>query len=199
MNTSDASTIMKNLLEDDHFESVLEIDSVEDLYGMYAAQATRLDDDGQFAWSESEREALAIFAKLSPHERAEGLDLQYNEAMIELGAYLREQQSDGGNDWETPPDKWDLMSEEEQDEAYLAPLEFQERIQLEREIRDQRRNERNQNADANEQTNSGIATPPEAPAPPAPALSPLAGLFARMKAPPAAPMSPPAPGHHRKR
>jgi hypothetical protein len=31
------------------------------------------------------------------------------------------------------------------------------------------------------------------------ALSPLAGLFARMKAPPAAPMNPPAPGHHRKR
>lgn len=69
MYTYEAKNIVRDLLRNDYFGSMTPKQRVFD-GELYAMEASLTD-----TWSEEECEALAIFAELSPAERAEALDL----------------------------------------------------------------------------------------------------------------------------
>lgn len=79
MYTYEAEKIVRDLLRKDYFGSMTPAQRVFD-GELYALEASLAED---CTWSEEEYEALAIFARLSPAERAEALDLvevlQYDE------------------------------------------------------------------------------------------------------------------------
>ena len=67
---SDAATFMVRLLRNDYFQDFTDEDRIQDPDNVYAISAKLKNGEG-FYFSDKEREALTLFSKASPEERAE--------------------------------------------------------------------------------------------------------------------------------